>query len=554
LSVETKSHRFSAEQKIPKRSEKAMTIFDSILGEAGKKFGVGDKAGNLLSVLLALLTDRNRGGLTGFLDQFKRVGLGDTASSWVTAGNNAPLSDEQLESALGAETIDDIAAQTGVDSKTATSALAFMTPKIVDTLTPDGVIPDESTLLSKIGGFLTGLGGAAVGGVGTAGATASDTVDRIGTAASGAFNKGKDTLGAVGDRVSTNAERFDDAIDGDSGNSVLRWLLPLLLLGLLIALGYWLCGRPSSAPTTVTNANVNANANRAANSNLNANAARTIDSSFSIKADNGKYTVTGVVPDEATKKQIVDALTAQYGAGNVDFTGLRVDASAKPFAARWWDNFAKMLPNLKEWKTGTLAVAGNAVTTASGLPQAALDQIKSLFAGWTLPASLSGGGATETDRKLTEVSLPNGTKLQAYPGGIEDQLLKFIQSDEYKNGTAATLKDKWFNFDDLNFKFGTTELVPESKRQLDNIVAILKAFPDVKIKIGGYTDKKGDDAANKPLSGDRAKAVKTALEKAGVGAQVPEAEGYGEEFATVAETASDEERKADRKTSVRLLK
>jgi outer membrane protein OmpA-like peptidoglycan-associated protein len=155
---------------------------------------------------------------------------------------------------------------------------------------------------------------------------------------------------------------------------------------------------------------------------------------------------------------------------------------------------------------------------------------------------------------MTEVSLPDGTKLEAYPNGIEDQLIRFIQSADYKNGTADSLKDKWFDFDDLNFKFGTTELVPESKRQLDNIVAILKAFPDVRIKIGGYTDKKGDDAANKKLSDGRAKAVKAALDKAGVGAQVPEAEGYGEERATVAETASDEERKVDRKTSVRLLK
>ncbi|MEK7723788.1 MAG: protein kinase [Acidobacteriota bacterium] len=161
---------------------------------------------------------------------------------------------------------------------------------------------------------------------------------------------------------------------------------------------------------------------------------------------------------------------------------------------------------------------------------------------------------TDTDRKLTEITLPNGIKLQAYPGGIEDQLIKFIVSDEYKNGTADTLKTKWFNFDDLNFKFGTSELVPESKRQLDNITAILKAFPDVKIKIGGYTDKKGDDAANKKLSDTRAKAVKAALDKAGVGAQVPEAEGYGEEQATVAETASDDERKTDRKMAVRLIK
>ncbi len=118
---------------------------------------------------------------------------------------------------------------------------------------------------------------------------------------------------------------------------------------------------------------------------------------------------------------------------------------------------------------------------------------------------------------MTDVTLSDGRKLQAYPGGIEDQLVKFIQS-------------------------------------LDNIVAILKDYPDVKIKIGGYTDKKGDDAVNKKLSNERAKAVKAGLEKANIGTQVPEAEGYGEEFAKIAESASDEERASDRKTSVRLIK
>jgi outer membrane protein OmpA-like peptidoglycan-associated protein len=161
---------------------------------------------------------------------------------------------------------------------------------------------------------------------------------------------------------------------------------------------------------------------------------------------------------------------------------------------------------------------------------------------------------SNTQRKLSEISLPNGTKLDAYPGGIEDQLIKFIQSDEYKNGTAESMKDKWFLFDDLNFKLGRLELTPESKRQFDNLVAILKCFPDVKIKIGGYTDKIGDDAANLKLSDGRAKAVKTALEKEGVATQVPQAEGYGEKFAVVPETATDEERKADRKIAVRLIK
>ncbi|ANI90254.1 hypothetical protein A9P82_13710 [Arachidicoccus ginsenosidimutans] len=157
-------------------------------------------------------------------------------------------------------------------------------------------------------------------------------------------------------------------------------------------------------------------------------------------------------------------------------------------------------------------------------------------------------------RTLTAVVLPNGDTLQAYPGGIEDQLVKFIESDDYKNATDSTLKDKWFNFDDLNFKFGTTELDSTSTRQLNNIAAILKAFPDVKMKIGGYTDKKGDSTANLKLSDSRAKAVQTALNAAGVGSQVPEATGYGSQFATVAADASDSARAVDRRTSVRLIK
>ena len=501
-------------------------MFESIVNAAREKFQLGDKAGTLLAALLGLIAEN---GFGGFLERFNSTGLGDTVSSWINVGDNSPLSGAQVNSALGATTVNELAAKAGLDSSATSSALGYMIPQVVDTLTPDGTIPEEAGLLSRIGGYLREFGGAA-------GATVGGAANRVGAADN------------IGDRTKAAVNRVDDAIDHDSGNSVLKWLLPLLLLLGLIILGFWFCNRTPT--TTVTN--VNANVNRSVNTTTNANVSA-VDSSFSIKADNGKYTVSGVVSDEATKKKIVDTLTAEYGAGNVNFDDLRVDATAKPFAAGWWDNFAKILPNLKDWKTGTLAFAGNAITEAVGLPAAALYQLKTLFSGWTMPAAINGATAN-VERKLTEISLPDGKKLEAYPGGIEDQLIKFIESDEYKNGTADTLKDKWFSFDDLNFKFGTTELVPESKRQLDNIVAILKAFPDAKIKIGGYTDKKGDDAANKKLSDDRAKAVQAALAKAGVGAQVPEAEGYGEEFATVPETASDKDREIDRKTSVRLIK
>lgn len=535
-----------------------MSLFDAIINETNQKFGLGTKAGSLLSALLALMTDNNRGGFAGFLESFNSKGLGSIVQSWISRGSSEPISDTQLRSALGENTVREISSQAGVDEPTATSALAYMTPRVVDTLTPGGTVPNETDLLSTIGNYISGLGGAVLGGIGAAGAAASGAFNKTGTTADTAFDRTNATVGNnsntigdsarnIGEKTSATLNRVDDAIDGDPKSSVLTWLIPLILLLLAIILGYMFCGKSNVPTTPVNNTNVNRNSNVAVNTS-----AKVVDSSFRLEAKDGKYTVTGVVKDEATKKQIMDALNAQYGAGNVNYDGLKVDANAKDFGPGWWANFQKLLPDLKDWKTGVLAFTGSAITEAAGVPSAIMDKIKSLFTGWTLPTV--SASTTDAPRTLTEVALPDGTKLKAYPGGIEDQLIRFIESDEYKNGTADSLKNKWFNFDDLNFKFGTTELVPESKRQLDNIVAILKAFPAVKIKVAGYTDKKGDDAANKKLSDDRAKAVKSALEKSGVGTQVPEAEGYGEEFATVAETAGDKEREADRKTSVRLLK
>ncbi|MDP9960935.1 OmpA family protein [Chryseobacterium lathyri] len=170
------------------------------------------------------------------------------------------------------------------------------------------------------------------------------------------------------------------------------------------------------------------------------------------------------------------------------------------------------------------------------------------------PTDTSATTATTT-RTDENIDL-NGVMLKGYKGGMEDQMITFLKSDSYKNAADdAALKDKWYDFDHVNFKMGSsTELEAGSQGQLDNLVAILKAFPDAKIKIGGYTDKVGNEAANVKLSQSRADFIKNALAKAGVGAQVLGAEGYGSKFATVDAKASDAERAADRKMSVRFAK
>ncbi|WP_304343388.1 OmpA family protein [Chryseobacterium koreense] len=162
---------------------------------------------------------------------------------------------------------------------------------------------------------------------------------------------------------------------------------------------------------------------------------------------------------------------------------------------------------------------------------------------------------TPTDKTPTEIDL-NGVKLKGNAGGMEESMITFLKSDGYKNATDdAALKGKWYDFDNVNFKMGSSnELEPGSQEQIDNLIAILKAFPDVKIKIGGYTDKTGDEAVNLKISQARAEFIKAALEKAGVGAQVMEAKGYGSEMATVPASASDEDRAIDRKMAVRFAK
>ncbi|WP_423735698.1 DUF937 domain-containing protein [Chitinophaga caseinilytica] len=159
---------------------------------------------------------------------------------------------------------------------------------------------------------------------------------------------------------------------------------------------------------------------------------------------------------------------------------------------------------------------------------------------------MAPAAAAPVVRESIKVTLPDGKVLDAYKGGIEDQLVQFLQ-----NPNAAAGKDVWFDFDNLNFQTGSAQITPESQVQINNLAAILQAFPKTKIKVGGYTDATGDAKKNKQLSQDRATAVVTALSAANVKpVQLLGAEGYGSQFAKAAADAPDEERKLDRHISV----
>ena len=87
---------------------------------------------------------------------------------------------------------------------------------------------------------------------------------------------------------------------------------------------------------------------------------------------------------------------------------------------------------------------------------------------------------------------------------------------------------KSFILDNVNFEKYKTELTDSSKIQLDDVAKILTAFPNVEIKINGYTDSRGDASENKELSRGRAASVKLYLASKGIPRARLTSEGFGQ--------------------------
>jgi OOP family OmpA-OmpF porin len=143
-------------------------------------------------------------------------------------------------------------------------------------------------------------------------------------------------------------------------------------------------------------------------------------------------------------------------------------------------------------------------------------------------------------------TLPDGVELQIPEMGVENKLIGFIEDKQ--RGVDETT---WFSFDRITFDTGKATLKPESQEQLKNIAEIMKAYPNVKIKLGGYTDNVGDPQANLNLSQERADAVKTEIAAMGVDPGRMEAKGYGEQH-PVDDNSTEEGRAKNRRIDINV--
>src|SRR5262249_21402560 len=117
--------------------------------------------------------NQDAGGVSGFLDRFRRAGVGNLVTSWL-GGDARAVSTDMVESALGHDTIAQMASRAGLSFSTALSAVSLMVPKLVQRLAPGGMIP--SRLSSDFAPYLATAGAGVASGARQVATAAEDTM------------------------------------------------------------------------------------------------------------------------------------------------------------------------------------------------------------------------------------------------------------------------------------------------------------------------------------------------------------------------------------------
>ncbi|GAB3824275.1 hypothetical protein GCM10028821_03150 [Hymenobacter jeollabukensis] len=163
----------------------------------------------------------------------------------------------------------------------------------------------------------------------------------------------------------------------------------------------------------------------------------------------------------------------------------------------------------------------------------------------------TGNYIYETGTPVT-LKLAGGSQLTGVGQMSTESLLHRFLTDPAAQVDTVDLTKGWLNFDRVFFEPGKATLTPDSKVQLGHIAQIMRAYPKVRIKIGGYTDSTGTYKVNRLLSEARAQAAWAVLVEMGVGASRMDARGYGPRYA-IAQNTSEEGRAMNRRLSIKVL-
>ncbi|MCF8338031.1 MAG: OmpA family protein, partial [Bacteroidales bacterium] len=114
-------------------------------------------------------------------------------------------------------------------------------------------------------------------------------------------------------------------------------------------------------------------------------------------------------------------------------------------------------------------------------------------------------------------------------------------------------KEKEIVINNILYDFNKASLRPESRKELDKLVSMLKETPNVIIQINSHTDTRGSRSYNQRLSQRRARSVVDYLTRHGIDTDRLFAKGYGESRPLVQNAQTETEHQLNRRTSFKVL-
>lgn len=132
--------------------------------------------------------------------------------------------------------------------------------------------------------------------------------------------------------------------------------------------------------------------------------------------------------------------------------------------------------------------------------------------------------AKSRDEVKAELSEERAARIRAeeQAQAAKDRLAEMAKLKEEKDRVTITLSGA------VIFRTAKAELLPEAADKLNDVVDVLKSYPERDIIVNGHTDSRGSAAYNRKLSRRRAQSVKDYLTSQGVEAQRIKAHGLGE--------------------------
>ena len=289
------------------------------------------------------------------------------------------------------------------------------------------------------------------------------------------------------------------------------WLLGLLLIPLLFGWLSWGAVKPKvdvSAPG-VSTPSVSASMPSVGAPSLNL-------SPLSILRNGRDFTLSGILPDLSSKNALMAAMKTALGPSVNLIDKLDVAAGAVPPS---FDGLGAVLKAAGDIPNFHFTVKGTSLTLTGTAPT---DEVKAAAesaakAGWP------------------NVGVINNIVVKGDTASCDD-----LQATVDAN-LAAPIK----------FQTGSDKLSNDGVAQLGPVVSAIKACPDVKLTVIGYTDNTGTDAINIPLSENRAKAVASYLVSQGVTAGSVTSRGEGSSQ-PVAGNDTEAGRAQNRRTEIKV--